>query len=332
MSGNEINKGKIYVAYITTLGIPELTYALAYVVDEASASGVKRVAEHTSSSIGWAKQDIRRVYNLEKYKELFPQGYEMIDLDEIKIHCRVGIDLCADLAIDEVRKAAGLKDQTPHREEKKESSEQTHAEIIAECYHNTAATQYVRKLLDRLDAAHKREIDELKKQFADLQQQLPKPDPNWRDICAKCFENGATEPPDCKYYTEDGCMSPIPDQHPLIQVGNAAKLREAAEVTLTTIKKCMDILNSIPSDCGYDGLVEDVGDELCGLRDDFINAALAAPPRNCERFQTKDAARDAFQKLRHHRVWADVSLWDDRDEIEAFLDWLFALGKEGGAK
>ena len=61
-------------------------------------------------------------------------------------------------------------------------------------------------------------------------------------------------------------------------------------------------------------------------------AALASPQRNCERFQTKDAAREAFQKLRHHRVWADVSLWDDRDEIEAFLDWLFALGKKEGAK
>lgn len=257
MSGNEINKGKIYVAYITTLGIPEFTYALAYVVDEASASGVKRVAEHTSSSIGWAKQDIRRVYNLEKYKELFPQGYEMIDLDEIKIHCRVGFDLCADLAIDEVRKAAGLKDQTPHREEKKESSERkTHAKIIAEMrYKNGAICPWqvnggtcescplghsphgkdlwkycsFHKLAHELESAHKREIDEIKKQVADLQQQLPKPDPNWRDICAKCFENGATEPPDCEYYTEDGCMSPIPDQHPLIQVGDAAKLREAVE-------------------------------------------------------------------------------------------------------
>ena len=61
-----------------------------------------------------------------------------------------------------------------------------------------------------------------------------------------------------------------------------------------------------------------------------IKAALASPLRNCERFQTKDAAKEAFQKLRGHRVWADVSLWDDRDEIEAFLDWLFATGKEGG--
>ena len=43
------------------------------------------------------------------------------------------------------------------------SEQKTHAEIIAECYHNTAATQYVRKLLDRLDAAHKREAQSIER-------------------------------------------------------------------------------------------------------------------------------------------------------------------------
>lgn len=71
--------------------------------------------------------------------------------------------------------------------------------------------------------------------------------------------------------------------------------------------------------------------EVFDMIDDLaVELLTSTPPRNCERFQTKDAAREAFQKLRGHRVWADVSLWDDRDEIEAFLDWLFALGKEGG--
>ena len=60
---------------------------------------------------------------------------------------------------------------------------------------------------------------------------------------------------------------------------------------------------------------------------DKCRAALAAPPRNCDKFDTKDKAREAFQKLRGHCVWADVSLWDNRDEIEAFLDWLFATKK-----
>ena len=192
---------------------------------------------------------------------------------------------------------------------------ETHAEIIDWMRKSSTGPQ---ELADMLDAAHKREIDELKKQFADLQQQLPKPDPNWRDICAKCFENGATEPPDCKYYTEDGCMSPIPDQHPLIQVGNAAKLREA----LKDIGRIVEQIRLLYSD--YPSETHEIARKA--------NAALASPQRNCERFQTKDAAREAFQILRGHRVWADVSLWDDRDEIEAFLDWLFAIGKEGGAK
>lgn len=50
---------------------------------------------------------------------------------------------------------------------------------------------------------------------------------------------------------------------------------------------------------------------------------ISRPLRNCDLFDTKDKAREAFQKLRGHRVLADVFLWDDRDEIEAFLDWLF---------
>ena len=99
------------------------------------------------------------------------------------------------------------------------------------------------------------------------------------------------------------------------QLGDAAKLREALEKV---------------RDSFY---VNDYGDYQveCGDKvSDLVDAALAAQPRNCDRFQTKDAAREAFQKLRHHRVWADVSLWDDKDEIEAFLDWLFATGKEVG--
>lgn len=56
---------------------------------------------------------------------------------------------------------------------------------------------------------------------------------------------------------------------------------------------------------------------------DMAKAALSAPPRNCDLFDTKDKAREAFQKLRGHRILADVSLLDDRDEIEALFDWLF---------
>ena len=109
------------------------------------------------------------------------------------------------------------------------------------------------KLAHELESAHKREIDEAERRA-----------------------NHAA----IKNVSET--LSKVGPLYDAESVGNAAKLHSAAEVTLTTIKKCMDILNSIPSDCGYDGLVEDVGDELCALRDDFINAALAAPARNCD--------------------------------------------------
>lgn len=43
------------------------------------------------------------------------------------------------------------------------SAQKSHAEIIAECYRNTASTQYVRELLDRLEAAHRRECGDMAK-------------------------------------------------------------------------------------------------------------------------------------------------------------------------
>lgn len=60
-------------------------------------------------------------------------------------------------------------------------------------------------------------------------------------------------------------------------------------------------------------------------------AEIGRPLRNCDLFDTKDKAREAFQKLRGHRVLADVSLWDDRDEIEAFFDWLFEEVEKKGS-
>lgn len=67
-----------------------------------------------------------------------------------------------------------------------------------------------------------------------------------------------------------------------MEANNIRAMRDALTETQSVIKKCMKILNRIPSTCGYDGLIEDVTDELCGLRDDFVNPALAAPPRNCD--------------------------------------------------
>lgn len=52
--------------------------------------------------------------------------------------------------------------------------------------------------------------------------------------------------------------------------------------------------------------------------------ALGATLRNCDRFATIDEARLEFQKIRGHKVWADIELWDDMDEVGAFARWIFA--------
>lgn len=182
------------------------------------------------------------------------------------------------------------------------------------------------KLAHELEAAHKREIDEIKKQVADLQQQLPKPDPNWRDICARCFENGATEPPDCKYYSEDGCMSPIPDQHPLIQVVNMAKLREA----LLCIGHIAEYLEA--------GTVKDLNHAYRNIQD-RVEIALAAPARNCDvgTLDEQRARLKAFCDSHGHGFDGQKNYSCENcpfiDDKECELAWANQpISKEGGAK
>lgn len=101
-------KGLIYVVYITTRGIPALTFALACIADQATATEVKIVSSHTSSNIDWAKQDIRNADKTARYQELFPQGYELIDLDEISTDY-VHAEKWTEMAIDAARLAIHVK-------------------------------------------------------------------------------------------------------------------------------------------------------------------------------------------------------------------------------
>ena len=80
------------------------------------------------------------------------------------------------------------------------------------------------------------------------------------------------------------------------KVGNVAKMREALVETQSVIAKCMDILNRIPSGVPYDGLIDDVADEICDLRDSHVNPALSAPPRNC------DVGTDEEQSRRYEEL------------------------------
>ena len=107
------------------------------------------------------------------------------------------------------------------------------------------------------------------------------------------------------------------------QLGDCAKLREATIETRSVVAKCLDILNEIPDECGYGGLIDDVADELCGLREEYVNAALAAPPRNCDRFATADEAFHA---------WNNTTDTPGGGAYVGLIGWLFAPAteKEGG--
>jgi hypothetical protein len=106
------------------------------------------------------------------------------------------------------------------------------------------------------------------------------------------------------------------------------KLREALIETQATIAKCMDILNKIPDECGYGGLLDDVADELCDLRESHLKDALAAPRRNCDRFETAEEAWDAYDE------WVESCRAKGQTPAFNEFGWLFAAAaeKEGGAK
>lgn len=198
--------------------------------------------------------------------------------------------------------------------EKQETVADIVAQIRAVAYIQTAESpRAVLSFADRIEAAWRREILVERNLATDhivcLQDKLA------AQVCGEIGE---------MIGRESACKESVTDCN---RLGNAAKMRDALVETQSVIAKCMDILNMIPGGVEYDGLIDDVADELCDLRESHVKPALSAPPRNCDLFDTKDKAREAFQKLRGHRILADVSLWDDRDEIEALFDWLFAKPK-----
>ena len=104
------------------------------------------------------------------------------------------------------------------------------------------------------------------------------------------------------------------------EVGNVAKLREAAV-------KIIDYLEPIRK---WTMPTQENGTELTTLFAavdtvyQIARAALAAPPRNCNRFSTWEEANKAFEKENAHRI-GFMNLYTD------VLKWLFATAKEGGA-
>ena len=76
------------------------------------------------------------------------------------------------------------------------------------------------------------------------------------------------------------------------QVGNAAKMRDALMEIKSGLEKCMGILNRMPRGVEYDGLVDDVADEVGDLLESHVKPALSDLPRKCDLFRL--AAIKAF--------------------------------------
>jgi hypothetical protein len=177
------------------------------------------------------------------------------------------------------------------------SEQKTHAKIIAECYHNTAATRYVRDLLDRLDAAHKRDADALKQRCTELNAEVAA-----KDEVIKRLNDAIAEEQRRKLATAENSSA----------VGDAAKLREALEYMFILIDERHLVL-----ECETTEEISGVQGKLAEAR-----AVLAAPPRNCDVYDN-ESCRMAY----HLRG-------DGLMTMQAFADWLFAPAteKEGGAK
>ena len=89
---------------------------------------------------------------------------------------------------------------------------------------------------------------------------------------------------------------------------------------------CMEILNKIPDGCDYDGLVDEVTDELCDLLDSHVKAALSAPPRNCDKYTLSEA-------LRKYGFPTKSNPWGEKEWLD-FCEWYIseAKGENDGSK
>ena len=78
-------KGTVYLVYIheprTTPFRFDACYALAFVENE-NPDGFALIDHHLSSNYGWAWKDIRRDSHMREFAEIFPQGFDLVDVKE----------------------------------------------------------------------------------------------------------------------------------------------------------------------------------------------------------------------------------------------------------
>ena len=181
------------------------------------------------------------------------------------------------------------------------SENETIADIVEEMRHGLDKSwheidrEWAHGLPDRIKAAAEREI--------------PQPDPDWKTICEKCMD-GDIEPYYCEYHGEpNGCNSPLYGQHPNEKHGNAAAMREA----LLAVKESIDGIGASSLDCDPIILVSALT-QICARLSSRINAALAAPLKNCDRYSHDEALE----------IWAAEK---ENGYNGCFDEWLYSTAK-----
>ncbi|MBO7685719.1 MAG: hypothetical protein J6V72_05010 [Kiritimatiellae bacterium] len=102
-------------------------------------------------------------------------------------------------------------------------------------------------------------------------------------------------------------------------LGDAAKLREALEKARLFVGCCDSELAFVNMGC-IDR------NKLC----EEIDAALAAPPRNCDRFNSGNPVKDADDAYAEWQRWCDTADMPLSCKMESgFRQWLFIMSKEG---
>jgi len=208
----------------------------------------------------------------------------------------------------------------------------THAEIIAEMrFHGqqnidaekdkpeygilTVEGRIARNYADRLEAAHKREVGALKQRCAELNAEVAA-----KDEVIKRLNDAISEEQRRKMATTENPSA----------VGDCAKLRAALVRVLDWLKRMnAEPLNTLAvSELTPSYAVNRTAKSIIEDNDYHISqltAALAAPPRNCDRFGGDiDKLREACARER--------GLNPEENFPDVFPDWLLALAQKGGAK
>lgn len=182
---------------------------------------------------------------------------------------------------------------------------ETTADVIAEKRFDATTrdqfdSAYIVDFCDRFEAAHKREAKELRVEIERLKEERNYSGVRERErLRAKGF-------------------AIVPKEQ--LERGDAAKLREALKLCVDEMcDRCRELAvargNPLPCLSGCEPVRK-------------AKAALAAPPRNCDRFASAEEAWYAYDE------WAESYRAQGKTEPLNEVGWLFATAteKEGGAK